>query len=119
MKCTPARPAKRSRRPCGQDLPMAHTMEPMHRWAMSKTPDKKGHLLIDPETRWIVEKIFDLAIHGKGAASITRILIAKEKYLRRDLSTSSVTGLSPISMLVRQRKRLRMDDSAGQKHYER
>ncbi|MCB6510067.1 MULTISPECIES: recombinase family protein, partial [Lachnospiraceae] len=26
-----------------------------------KDPDKKGHLLIDPETRWIVEKIFDLA----------------------------------------------------------
>ena len=29
-----ARPAKRSRLPCTQDLPMAHTMEPMHRWAM-------------------------------------------------------------------------------------
>ncbi len=27
-----------------------------------KDPDKKGHLLIDPETRWIVEKIFDLAV---------------------------------------------------------
>ena len=34
MKCTPDRPAKRSRLPCTQDLPMAHTMEPMHRWAM-------------------------------------------------------------------------------------
>ena len=43
-----------------------------------KDPDKKGHLLIDPETRWIVEKIFDLAVHGRGAASITRIL-AEEK----------------------------------------
>ena len=29
-------------------------------------------------TRWIVEKIFDLAIHGRGAASITRILIAEK-----------------------------------------
>ena len=28
-----------------------------------KDPDKKGHLLIDPETRWIIEKIFDLAVH--------------------------------------------------------
>ena len=28
--------------------------------------------------RWIVEKIFDLAIHGRGAASITRILIAEK-----------------------------------------
>ena len=35
-----------------------------------KDPYKKGHLLIDPETRWIVEKIFDLAVHGRGAASI-------------------------------------------------
>lgn len=29
-------------------------------------------------TRWIVEKIFDLAIHGRGAASITRILIMEK-----------------------------------------
>ena len=39
-----------------------------------KNPDKKGHLLIDTETRWIVEKIFGLAVQGRGAASITRIL---------------------------------------------
>lgn len=39
-----------------------------------KDPDKKGHLLIDTETRWIIEKIFDLAVHGRGAASIARIL---------------------------------------------
>ena len=43
-----------------------------------KDPDKKGHLLIDPETRWIIEKIFDLAVHGRGAASITRILIIEK-----------------------------------------
>lgn len=40
-----------------------------------KDSDKTGHLLIDSETRWIIEKIFDLAFHGKGAASITRILV--------------------------------------------
>lgn len=39
-----------------------------------KDPDRKGHLLVDPETKWIIEKIFDLAFHGKGAAAITRIL---------------------------------------------
>ena len=39
-----------------------------------KNPDKKGHLLIDEETRWIVEKIFNLALQGTGAAKITRIL---------------------------------------------
>ena len=43
-----------------------------------KDPDKKGHLLIDPETRRIVEKIFDLAVHGRGAASITRILVEEK-----------------------------------------
>lgn len=43
-----------------------------------KNPDKKGHLLIDEETRWIVEKIFSLALQGTGAAKITRIL-AEEK----------------------------------------
>ena len=43
-----------------------------------KDPDKKGHLLIDPETHWIVEKIFDLAVHGRGAASITRILVEEK-----------------------------------------
>ena len=32
----------------------------------------------DDETRWIVEKIFDLAVHGAGAAKITRILIAEK-----------------------------------------
>ncbi len=43
-----------------------------------KDPDKKGHLLIDPETKWIVEKIFDLAVHGMGAAKITRILTEEQ-----------------------------------------
>ena len=45
-----------------------------------KDPDKKGHLLVDTETRWIVEKIFDLAVHGRGAASITRILVEEKAY---------------------------------------
>ena len=39
-----------------------------------KDPNKNGHLLIDPETKWIVEKIFNLAVHGAGAARITHIL---------------------------------------------
>ena len=40
-----------------------------------KDPDKSGHLLVDPETKWIIEKIFDLAVHGHGATSITHILV--------------------------------------------
>lgn len=43
-----------------------------------KDPDRKGHLLVDPETKWIVEKIFDLAAHGMGAAKITRILVEEK-----------------------------------------
>lgn len=39
-----------------------------------KDPDQKGHLLIDEETRWIIEKIFALALQGTGAAKITKIL---------------------------------------------
>lgn len=39
-----------------------------------KDPDRKGHLLIDGETRWIVEKIFSLALQGTGAAKIAGIL---------------------------------------------
>jgi len=39
-----------------------------------KDPERKGHLIIDPETKWIVEKIFDLAAHGMGASKIMRIL---------------------------------------------
>ena len=43
-----------------------------------KHPEIKNKLMIDEETRWIVEKIFDLAFHGRGAASITKILIAEK-----------------------------------------
>ena len=35
-------------------------------------------MIIDEETRWIIEKIFDLAVHGAGAAKITRILVAEK-----------------------------------------
>ena len=41
-----------------------------------KHPDIKGKLLVDEETRWIVEKIFSLAYQGNGAAKITKELIA-------------------------------------------
>lgn len=39
-----------------------------------KHPEIKGKLIIDTEYRWIVEKIFDLAAHGKGGAAICRSL---------------------------------------------
>ena len=40
-----------------------------------RDPDVKNRLVIDEETRWIIEKIFDLAFHGAGAAKITGILL--------------------------------------------
>ncbi len=39
-----------------------------------KDPDAKNKILVDEETRWIIEKIFDLASHGYGAAKIARVL---------------------------------------------
>ena len=39
-----------------------------------KHPEIKGKLIPDEDTRWIVEKIFDLAAHGAGGARIRRIL---------------------------------------------
>lgn len=38
-------------------------------------PEVKNLIAVDEETRWIIEKIFDLAFHGAGAAKITNILI--------------------------------------------
>ncbi len=43
-----------------------------------RDPENKNRLVIDEETRWIVEKIFDLAFHGTGAAKITGILMDEQ-----------------------------------------
>ncbi len=43
-----------------------------------RDPDVKNRLVIDEETKWIVEKIFDLAFHGAGAAKITGILLDEQ-----------------------------------------
>jgi len=39
-----------------------------------KDPDRKNRIIIDEETRWIVEKIFDLAAHGAGSKRIAKQL---------------------------------------------
>ena len=43
-----------------------------------KDPDRRNHLIVDPETKWIIEKIFDMAVHGAGAAKIGRVLISEK-----------------------------------------
>lgn len=37
-------------------------------------PEIKNKIVVDDETKWIVEKIFDLALQGKGPVAISRIL---------------------------------------------
>ncbi len=41
-------------------------------------PEIKNSLAIDEETSWIIKKIFDLAVHGAGAAKITKVLIEEK-----------------------------------------
>ena len=41
-------------------------------------PENRNKLAIDPDTAWIIEKIFDLAVHGAGAGKITKILIQEK-----------------------------------------
>lgn len=43
-----------------------------------KDPEQVGHLLIDNETKWIIEKIYALAVQGAGASKITHILAAEQ-----------------------------------------
>jgi site-specific DNA recombinase len=43
-----------------------------------RDPDKKNALVIDEDTKWIIEKIFNMAFHGSGAASITHKLIKEQ-----------------------------------------
>ena len=38
-------------------------------------PENRNKLAVDPDTAWIIEKIFALAVHGAGAGKITKILI--------------------------------------------
>ena len=40
-----------------------------------RDPEKKNALVIDEDTKWIVEKIFNLAAHGAGAGKIRQVLL--------------------------------------------
>lgn len=43
-----------------------------------KDPERPNHLIIDPDTKWIIEKMFDMAAHGAGAAKIQRQFAAEQ-----------------------------------------
>lgn len=43
-----------------------------------KDPEHKNRLVIDEETRWIIEKIFSLALSGNGAGRVTKALISEK-----------------------------------------
>lgn len=53
-------------------------VSPMIPLGYKKNPDIKGRLIPDEETKWIVEKIYDLVAHGLGAALIQRQLRAEK-----------------------------------------
>ncbi len=38
-------------------------------WGYVKHPEIKNSIVIDPETSWIIEKVFNLALHGSRADS--------------------------------------------------
>ena len=39
-----------------------------------KDPEEKCHLLIAEDTRWIIKKIYALAVRGVGAAKTSKVL---------------------------------------------
>ena len=67
-----------------------------------KDPHEKSKIVIDEETRWVVEKIFDLAAHGCGAAKIARVLYDEKvptpaywKYMRHGKFSYVFTDAPP------------------------
>jgi len=43
-----------------------------------RDPDRKNKIIPNEDTKWIVEKIFELAAHGAGCAKILRVLRAEK-----------------------------------------
>ena len=67
-----------------------------------KDPHEKNKIVIDEETRWVIEKIFDLAAHGCGAAKIARVLYDEKvptpaywKYMRHGKFSYVFTDAPP------------------------
>ena len=87
----------------------------------------KNKLIIDEETRWIVERIFDLAVHGRGAASITRILIEEKVptpgYInfRRDKTFANIYANAPeeksYAWTIAQVKSILKDETYNRPYY--
>lgn len=67
-----------------------------------KDPEQTGHLLVDDETKWIVAKIFDLAIHGAGPPRLP-MCWPLNRCLPPVGSTSSDTALLPTSTRTSQK----------------
>ncbi len=56
-----------------------------------KDPAVKNKIVIDEETRWVVEKIFDLAAHGCGAAKIAGCCMTK-RFRLQDIGSICAKG---------------------------
>lgn len=46
-------------------------------YGYKKDPEVKGHLIIDEETAWVIQEIFDLYVQGTGRSKIAKILNEK------------------------------------------
>ena len=79
-------------------------------------PEVKNTLAIDEETRWIIEKIFDLAFHGAGAAKITKTLICRESPDCRLAELSEIWNFRQYLCPCAGRKIVCLDDCSGQKY---
>ena len=84
-----------------------------------KDPDKKGHLLIDPETRWIIEKIFDLAVHGQGSRQHYTDFGRRKSTYSRLAEFPEIRHFRKYLCRSAGGKSLCVDDSAGEKYSER
>lgn len=79
-------------------------------------PEIKNTLAIDEETRWIIEKIFDLALHGAGVAKITKTLIAEKVPTADWLNYQRYGTFANIYANAPEEKSYCMDDCSGQKY---
>ena len=85
-----------------------------------KTRPTKNKLIPDEDTRWIIEKIFDLATHGNGAFSIAkRLKEEKRPHIRLAELSKKAARFANIYAKRTRRKALYVDARAGQENTDR
>ncbi len=76
-----------------------------------KDPSAKNRIIPDEETRWIVEKIYETAYYGAGAAKITRILTEEKvptpSWLNYQTYIGNTIHYRETNILYKNKKRIR------------